>query len=233
LCSKNCTVALLETLDALVPQAVDEVVHERLARHVPDGQAAPVVADEVRDSVEKVGLAEPGVSVDEERVVRLCRRLCDGEGCGVGEAVRRSDDERVERVLRVDADRLGTRDREQRYGQRLRERPSGARRSRRGRSRLVAPVDTQPHPELLPPCDAGGRAEEVEEVPLDPFAGEIVRNSDHERVAVELGAGHAAEPGLKRRVVESLAQAVRHIAPERFRRQPELPLHLPRSTFRP
>src|SRR5437867_439550 len=40
-------------------------------------------------------------SVDEEGVVRLCRRLRDGEGSCVGEAVRRADHEQVERVFGV------------------------------------------------------------------------------------------------------------------------------------
>src|SRR6202000_1210008 len=47
------------------------------------------------------GLAEPGLAVDEQRVVRLGRRLGDRYRGGVGEPVARADDEGVERVLRV------------------------------------------------------------------------------------------------------------------------------------
>src|SRR5579862_8462682 len=53
-------------------------------------------------------LPEPGAAVDEEWVVRLGRRLGDCECGGVREAVRRADDERVERVLRVESTALGS-----------------------------------------------------------------------------------------------------------------------------
>src|SRR3954469_15463115 len=46
-------------------------------------------------------LAEPGLAPDEQRVVRAGRRLGDGDRGRVGEAVGRTDDERVERVLLV------------------------------------------------------------------------------------------------------------------------------------
>src|SRR6266545_4582310 len=98
-------VALLEALDPLVPQRVDEVVHEGLARHVAHRELALVLADVLRDRLQEVGLAEPGAAVDEERVVRLRRRLGDGQRGRVCEAVRRADHERVERVLRVEPSR--------------------------------------------------------------------------------------------------------------------------------
>ena len=40
------------------------------------------------DGVQKVGLAESRVAIDEERVVCLGRRLGDGDGRGMGETVR-------------------------------------------------------------------------------------------------------------------------------------------------
>src|SRR5215213_3230921 len=96
-------VALLEALDPLVPQRVDEVVHEPLARDVADGEIVRVLADVVADRLEKVRLAEAGTAVDEERVVGLRRRLGDGERGGVREPVGGADYERVEGVLRVQA----------------------------------------------------------------------------------------------------------------------------------
>ena len=56
------------------------------------------VEDVVGDRLHEVGLAEPGVAVDEERVVDLAGRLGDGVGGGGGELVRLADDEVVERV---------------------------------------------------------------------------------------------------------------------------------------
>ena len=85
----------------------------------------------VADGVEQVGLAEPGVAVDEERVVRLRRRLGDGDRGGMGEAVGLADDEVVERVLRVQA-RVAARERRMRHRASL---AIGWRMARRGRRR--------------------------------------------------------------------------------------------------
>ena len=74
--------------------------------------------------MQQVRLAEPGVPVDEERVVGLRRRLGDRERGRVGEAVRGADDEGVERVLRVDAAR--------RRAAAPSSRATGVRRGRRG-----------------------------------------------------------------------------------------------------
>ncbi|MCR6678938.1 hypothetical protein NVV43_25905, partial [Escherichia marmotae] len=51
-------VALLEALDSLVAQLVYEVVHERLARDVADGELLRVLPDVLADGLEEVGLAE-------------------------------------------------------------------------------------------------------------------------------------------------------------------------------
>jgi hypothetical protein len=53
----------------------------------------------VADRVQQVGLAEPGLAVDEQRVVGLGRRLGDRDGRGVREAVGGADDEGLEGVL--------------------------------------------------------------------------------------------------------------------------------------
>ncbi len=95
-------VALLEALDALVAERVDEVVHEGLARDVADAHVSRVLAHVLRDRLQQVRLAEPRAPVDEERVVRLRRRLGDRERGGMGEPVRRPDDEGVEGVLGVE-----------------------------------------------------------------------------------------------------------------------------------
>ena len=60
------------------------------------------------DRVQQVGLAQAGLAVDDQRVVRLARCLGDGDGGGVGEPVGRADDEVLEQVARVQP-RLGDR----------------------------------------------------------------------------------------------------------------------------
>ena len=102
----DVAVAALEVGRLVVADAVDEVVGELLGVHVAHPDVGVEVARVVADRVQQVGLAQPGLAVDEERVVGLGRRLGDRDRGGVGEAVARADDEGVEGVLRVQAGRL-------------------------------------------------------------------------------------------------------------------------------
>ena len=86
---------------------VDEVVGELLRAHVAHPRAGVEAAGVVADRVQQVGLAQPGLAVDEQRVVRLGRRLGHRDRGGVREPVARADDEGVEGVLRVEPARLG------------------------------------------------------------------------------------------------------------------------------
>ena len=76
-----------------------------------------------------------------------------------------------------------------------------------------------------------GGADQVEEVPLDPLAREVVRDGDRERVGVELGAADLSEPGRVGRVVEGFPKPGGHVAPEVFRRQLDLPIHPVQLSF--
>ena len=69
--------------------------------HVADPDAGVEALRVVPDRVQQVGLAEAGLAVDEQRVVRLRRRLRDGDRRGVREPVAGADHEGVEGVLRV------------------------------------------------------------------------------------------------------------------------------------
>ena len=80
-------------MNSLVNSSLEHVAHPR-----PRVEAAHVVADRVQ----QVGLAQPGVAVDEQRVVGLARRLGDRDGGRVREPVGRADDEGLEDVLRVE-----------------------------------------------------------------------------------------------------------------------------------
>ena len=76
----------------------DELVGELLGADEGDAGVGLSLHDLVRDGLHEVCLAEPGVAVDEERVVDLAGRLRDGVRGGGRELVRLSDDEVVERV---------------------------------------------------------------------------------------------------------------------------------------
>src|SRR5579884_3218751 len=70
-----------------------------------------------------------------------------------------------------------------------------------------------------------GCAEQIQEVPLDPLAGEVVRHGQHEPLGVDVRAVDLAEPGRVGGVVERLAEPSRDVVPEVLRRQLDLPLH--------
>ena len=101
----DVAVAGLEGLVAGGLQRRDELVGERLGGRVADAEARGVVAQVVGDRRQQVGLAQPRRAVEEERVVGLRRRLGDGQGGAVGEAVAGADHEALEGVVRVQLER--------------------------------------------------------------------------------------------------------------------------------
>ncbi len=125
------------------------------------------------------------------------------------EAVRRADHERVERVLRVHPGVASARRRGCRLG-------VGAGATRRSAARS----DRRARPALRAGRVAHGRADQVEEVALDPLAREVVRDAEHERVVgrardrVDL-----AEPGAVRRLVERPLEPTGDLVPEALRSQ--------------
>ena len=181
-------VSLLETLDSLVTQGVDEVVHERLARDVPHGEVARVLADVLRNRLHEMRLAESGTAVDEERVVGLGGRFGNSERGGVRETIRRADHEQVERVLRVHAPVLRCARR------RLTNRRRGFRRN--------TLADRQADVAFLSRDVTDRCADQAEEVALDPLAREVVRNREHERVVGEVLAFGLRKPRAVRGLVE-------------------------------
>jgi hypothetical protein len=80
-------------------------------------------------------------------------------------------------------------------------------------------------PERLAGRVLHGRADQVEEVTLDPLAREPVRDAYREGLLGEREAAGLAEPGRVGRVVQRLAEPGGNIVPEAFRRQLGLPLH--------
>ena len=66
----DLAVAPLELGRGVRPDGVDELVHERLGREVAHLVVRVVLRHVVRDRLEQMGLAEPGIAVDEQGVVR-------------------------------------------------------------------------------------------------------------------------------------------------------------------
>ena len=141
----DVAVPALERAGLVVAQRVDEVVGELLGRHVPHVPRVAELRGVVTDRVQQVGLAEPGAAVDEQRVVRLRRRLGDRDRGGVREPVGRPDDERLERVLRVE--------------------PVAARVARGRRSSRPVP---RPRPGPMPPPIPGPMPPALRPVPSPP-----------------------------------------------------------------
>ena len=68
-----------------------------------------MLQDVLSDGVHQVRLAQSDPAVDEERVVRSRRRFGDGSTRGVRKLVRRSDDEGVEGVAKIQTAGAGRR----------------------------------------------------------------------------------------------------------------------------
>ena len=110
-------------------------------------------------------------------------------------------------------------------GVRLRRRaaavPSGSMREL-GSGRLGDPQLDRP---LVAGDVADRRADQAEEVALDPVAREIVRDAEHEAVTRELEALCLAEPGSVGRVVQCTSEPTGDFAPQALRSQLDLVLH--------
>ena len=91
-----------ELCSAIGADGVDEVVGELLGGDVLHPYVVVIAEHVGADGVQQMRLAEPRTAIDEQRVVRLSGRLRHGHGGGMGEPVRRSDDEGVEGVLGVE-----------------------------------------------------------------------------------------------------------------------------------
>ena len=91
-------VFLAEVLGRAGADGFDHLVDKLLALNVGNLRRGVVVADGLADGEQKMRLAEAGVSVDEQGVIRLTGVLRHGNGRRMGELVARADDEAVERI---------------------------------------------------------------------------------------------------------------------------------------
>ena len=75
-----------------VLDGADEFIGELFAGNVADVRGAFVDGHEMADGLHQVGLAKADAAVDEQRIVRFCRRLGDRESGGMSEVVVGADD---------------------------------------------------------------------------------------------------------------------------------------------
>ena len=80
--------------------------------------------------------------------------------------------------------------------------------------RLAAVSDREPHVPLVARRILHSRCDQAEEVSLDPFAGEIVRNGKGEGLVGELHADGFCEPRPEGRLVERPPQTTRNFVPQ-------------------
>ena len=221
-------VAALEGRGGVVPDGVDELVQEGLGGDVADAAAGEVLPDVVPDGVQEVGLAQPGVPVDEQGVVGLGRHLRHGLGRGVGEAVRRPDDEGVEGVAGVEAPHVAV----------VGDGPAAPGAARPGvalvrgveelgavRSSSRSEVSGNGSATAMGPTSSrtltcvrrhigGGRRDQPQEAVLDPVAHQRAGRAEDEEVAVVGLGAERLEPGPPGGVGHLLAQRVSTALPQ-------------------
>ncbi len=98
----DAAIAVAEQRHLVLADGVDQFVRERFGGDVLDGQVRETLDHGVGNGVHQVGLAKPGLTVEEERVVGLPRRLRHGQSGGVGKVVVRPHHEVREDVLRIE-----------------------------------------------------------------------------------------------------------------------------------
>src|SRR5262249_14861300 len=82
---------------------VDELIDEQLTRDIDHLHVFPFRPDELADGLHEMGLAETDAAVNEQRIIRARRRLRDGKTGCMRNFVVWTDDERFERVPRIES----------------------------------------------------------------------------------------------------------------------------------
>ena len=157
-------------------------------------------------------MPSPVPAVDEERVVRLGRRLGDGERGRMREAVRRADDEEVEGVLRVELDLRPLAEADGIGSRTLGDSVVAAGRGRSGGGCSATENETT----MSRPTESRAAFDdEAVEVALDPVPREVVRDGDDERPVAQRARLRVAEPGVVGRLAERSRRSRSAIASQR------------------
>ena len=204
---------------SLRTHGINELVHHGFRGNVTDAFTRKEGANMVPNCVKKVRLAETGGTVDEQRVVRTRGTLGDRQRGRVREAVRRADDELVERVARIQL-RRGPR----RSGVVL-GRPRtlfddrGRSRERRvGGLELDVGARRRAHDELDRVWHASQRldgvGEEAEVARTDALDRDRARHAEQQRVIGAVEGVHSLEPRVPRRFRKLRPHCCRDFGPQ-------------------
>ena len=196
---------------AAVLQRGDILVQQGLAGDVGHGHAGGF-QHAGADRLNQMGLAEAGLSVDEERVVGASRRLGDGQRGRMGEAVGGPDHELVEGVLRIhDPDGL-------RFAGEVALRPLRApRRPGRwhGQRRRIRTLDAELDLDGLLGIGELHRLPDQGKIVLrDPHLVKVVLDSQHQGVGLETYRLEDIDPTGIRVLVQDRLQLAARAVPE-------------------
>ncbi len=157
-------------------------------------------------------MPRPVAAVDEERVVGLSRRLGDRECSGVGEPVRRADDEEVEGVLRVELDLRPLAEADVRVAL---SRARGEReRIASAAGRAACSTTAKETAISRPNAFAGGGRHVAVEMALDPVPSEVVRDGHDQGLVAQGPRFRVREPGVVGGLADTLPKAKRDRVPE-------------------
>ncbi len=205
---------LISELDrGSVLDGVNKLVRELLAGDIDHVGFDEFAKNIVPDRLHEMRFSKPHSSVYEERVVRLGRRLSDGDGGCVGETIARPDYEGIECVFRV---KFEFRAEEPLAGERH---PGPLYRHRRSRFLVVGffPYDK---------AYMHGRFHKIARILFygvaimltQPVAKELVRDLKREAAILDLSCTDRLKPGLDHILVQAPCKLFYYISPQHRRR---------------
>ena len=99
----SLAITLPEFDEITVLDRIDELVDEQLTRDVEHLHVSSFRPCILSDGLHQMGFAQADAAVNEQRIVRARRGLCDGKTGCVRDFIVRADDEGFERVSRIES----------------------------------------------------------------------------------------------------------------------------------
>ena len=97
----DATILMAKIKNLTVLKVVNQVIHKFFSRDVQNLKVLAVIESKMTDGIHKMGLAQPGSAVDVKRIIGKSRLLGDGDGCGMGKLITRTNDKVFESIIRV------------------------------------------------------------------------------------------------------------------------------------